>query len=92
MLNDANATIYTQLVKIAKVLGTDELFNYLDKYDLELDPHFDGILGRHSQKPWQKFITSENQHLVSEEAIAFVSQLLRYDHQVSCCTFTNVLH
>jgi hypothetical protein len=72
-----------QLVKIAKVLGTDELFNYLDKYDLELDPHFDGILGRHSQKPWQKFITSENQHLVSEEAIAFVSQLLRYDHQVS---------
>jgi casein kinase II subunit alpha len=79
-------------VKIAKVLGTDELFNYLDKYDLELDPHFDGILGRHSQKPWQKFITSENQHLVSEEAIAFVSQLLRYDHQVSHCTLTNVSH
>ena len=34
-------------MKIARVLGTDELFAYLDKYDLELDPHFDGILGRH---------------------------------------------
>ena len=41
---------YDQLVKIAKVLGTDELFTYLDKYDLELDPQFDGILGRHSKK------------------------------------------
>ena len=36
---------YDQLVKIVKVLGTDELFDYLDKYNLELDPHFDGILG-----------------------------------------------
>lgn len=42
---------YDQLVKIAKVLGTDELFSYLDKYDLELDPHFDSILGRHTKKP-----------------------------------------
>merc|ERR1712238_10116 len=67
---------YDQLVKIAKVLGTEELFHYLDTYDLELDPHFDGILGRHSKKPWQKFVTNENQHLVSEESIDFVSKLL----------------
>lgn len=72
---------YDQLVKIAKVLGTEELFHYLDTYDVELDPHFDGILGRHSKKPWQKFITPENQHLVSDEAIDFVGKLLRYDHQ-----------
>ena len=63
------------------MLGTEELNQYLDTYDLELDPHFDGILGRHSKKPWQKFITAENQHLVTEEAIDFVSKLLRYDHQ-----------
>jgi casein kinase II subunit alpha len=69
---------YDQLVKIAKVLGTEELFHYLDTYDLELDPHFDGILGRHSKKPWQKFITPDNAHLVSDEAVDFVSRLLRY--------------
>ena len=28
-------------MKIVKVLGTEELFRYLDAYDLELDPHFD---------------------------------------------------
>ncbi len=33
-------------MKIVKVLGTEELFRYLDAYDLELDPHFDGLIGR----------------------------------------------
>jgi len=37
---------YDQLVKICKVLGTDDFFAYMDKYDIELDSHFDGILGR----------------------------------------------
>ena len=37
---------YDQLVKIAKVLGTDELFQYLEKYDIELDAQYDDILGR----------------------------------------------
>jgi casein kinase II subunit alpha len=72
---------YDQLVKIAKVLGTDDLMSYLDKYDLELDPHFDGVLGRHSRKPWSKFINSENAHFISDEALDFLDKLLRYDHQ-----------
>lgn len=38
---------YDQLVKIAKVLGTDELFLYLEKYDIELDAQYDDILGRY---------------------------------------------
>jgi len=72
---------YDQLVKIAKVLGTDDLFDYLDKYDLELDPNFDGILSTHTKKPWTRFINAENNHLVSEAAIDLVDKLLRYDHQ-----------
>ena len=31
---------------MAKVLGTDELYAYLDKYRIELDPRFHDILGR----------------------------------------------
>jgi casein kinase II subunit alpha len=72
---------YDQLVKIARVLGTDSLFSYLDKYDLELDQQFDSLLGKHNKKPWSKFFTSENRHLVSEEAVDFLDHLLRYDHQ-----------
>jgi len=36
---------YDQLVKIAKVLGTDELFAYVEKYGIQLDSHYDDILG-----------------------------------------------
>ncbi|KAH0468470.1 hypothetical protein IEQ34_003503 [Dendrobium chrysotoxum] len=72
---------HDQLVKIAKVLGTDELNAYLNKYKLELDPQLEAMVGRHSRKPWSKFINSENEHLVSPEAIDFLDKLLRYDHQ-----------
>ena len=50
-------------MKIVKVLGTEELFRYLDAYDLELDPHFDGLIGRQPKKAWEKFINVETQHL-----------------------------
>jgi casein kinase II subunit alpha len=72
-----------QLVKIAKVLGTDDLFDYLDKYEIELDAQYDDILGRFPKKPWHSFVTTENQRFVSNEAIDFLDKLLRYDHQVS---------
>lgn len=71
-----------QLVKIAKVLGTDELFDYLDKYEIELDTQYDDILGRFQKKPWHNFINAENQRFVSNEAIDFLDKLLRYDHNV----------
>lgn len=35
-----------QLVRIAKVLGTDKLHEYINKYQVELDSQFDAILGR----------------------------------------------
>jgi len=71
---------YDQLVKIAKVLGTDDLFAYLRKYELELDSHFDNILGRHPKKPWSKFVNADNAHLATPEALDFVDKLLKYDH------------
>ncbi|ELW66210.1 Casein kinase II subunit alpha' [Tupaia chinensis] len=72
---------YDQLVRIAKVLGTDELYGYLKKYHIDLDPHFNDILGQHSRKRWENFIHSENRHLVSPEALDLLDKLLRYDHQ-----------
>jgi len=72
---------YDQLVRIAKVLGTDDLFEYLEKYNIELEQRFNDILGRHSKKRWERFINSENQQLVSTEAIDLLDKLLKYDHQ-----------
>ncbi|XP_061620783.1 casein kinase II subunit alpha'-like isoform X3 [Phyllopteryx taeniolatus] len=72
---------YDQLVRIAKVLGTDELFSYLHKYHIELNTHFKDLLGRQTQKHWEQFVQTENQHLVSPEALDLLDKLLRYDHQ-----------
>jgi casein kinase II subunit alpha len=67
-------------VKIAKVLGTDELYAYIEKYNITLDSHYDDILSQHSKKPWPKFVTTQNEHLVSEEALDLLSKMLKYDH------------
>ena len=73
---------FDQLAKIARVLGTEELNTYLDKYNITLDPDYQSIIGRHTRKPWPKFVTNENTHLVTPEAIEFIDALLRYDHNV----------
>eukprot|EP01111_Echinosteliopsis_oligospora_P000937 TRINITY_DN1116_c0_g1_i1.p1 TRINITY_DN1116_c0_g1~~TRINITY_DN1116_c0_g1_i1.p1 ORF type:complete len:354 (+),score=78.83 TRINITY_DN1116_c0_g1_i1:80-1141(+) len=68
-----------QLVKIAKVLGTDELQAYLEKYGLTIDAHFQSLLGRHARKQWKKFVNAENKHIATNDAIDFLDKLLRYD-------------
>lgn len=73
-----------QLVKITKVLGTDLLYAYTDKYSIELDSRFEGLLARHNAREWKKFVNADNQHLVSPEALEFLDSLLRYDHQDRC--------
>ncbi|VTJ86388.1 Hypothetical predicted protein, partial [Marmota monax] len=70
-----------QLVCIAKVLGTDELYGYRKKYHIDLDPRLKDILGHHSQKRWEIFMRTENRHLVSPEAGDLQDKLPQYDHQ-----------
>ena len=65
-----------------QVLGTDELYNYLSKYGIELDPQLENLVGRHARRPWSKFTNSENAHLVTPEGMDFLDKLLKYDHQV----------
>jgi casein kinase II subunit alpha len=67
-------------VKIAKVLGTDELFAYVEKYNVTLDSHYDDIIGNHPRKPWNKFINAQNDSLVTDEAIDLLGKMLKYDH------------
>lgn len=42
------------LVRISKVLGTDALFEYLDKYKIELDSHYNDILRQFEKTPLEK--------------------------------------
>lgn len=53
---------FDQLVKIAKVLGTDELFQYIEKYDIELDAQYDDLLGKYSPLSHSANVDSLNDH------------------------------
>uniref|UniRef100_A0A0D9VZC9 Casein kinase II subunit alpha n=1 Tax=Leersia perrieri TaxID=77586 RepID=A0A0D9VZC9_9ORYZ len=72
---------YDQLVKITEVLGTEDFYNYLEKYGLQLDSQLERLVGRHNRKSWLMFVNSGNRHLANPEAIDLVDKLLRYDHQ-----------
>ncbi|KAK9990754.1 hypothetical protein SO802_025739 [Lithocarpus litseifolius] len=82
---------YDQLVKIAKVLGTDELNTYLSKYRIELDPHLAALVGRHSRKPWSKFINVDNQHLALPEVDFIISDFFTEVLNVIFNTFSSYL-
>ncbi|CUM65513.1 uncharacterized protein PRCAT00003159001 [Priceomyces carsonii] len=69
-----------QLVQIVRVLGSDDLHKYLQKYELSLSDEYED-LGYYNRRPWKRFINEQNQHLISDELLDFLDNLLRYDHQ-----------
>jgi len=68
-----------QLIKISKVLGTDELDAWTDKYGIICT--FRAQIGRFPKKPWRKYFAPDNSHLSHPLAVDFVDKLLRYDPQ-----------
>lgn len=69
-----------QLVKIARVLGTDDMDAWLDKYGITIDPQYRAMIGRHQKRPWKKFITENNSDIASApDAIDLLDKVLRYD-------------
>lgn len=69
-----------QLVQIVRVLGSDDLHKYLQKYNLTLSEEYED-LGYYNRRPWKRFVNENNQHLVSDEFLDLIDRLLRYDHQ-----------
>lgn len=68
-----------QLVRIAKVLGTELLNDYLDTYDLELEPDVEDRIGTHARKEWASFVTKDNKERVCPEGLDLLDKMLRYD-------------
>lgn len=69
-------------------MGSDDFSAYLDKYELEIDPHFEELLSRHEKKPFSRFVTPENQIVANDAAIDLIEKLLRYvSHTIICIMF-----
>ena len=70
-----------QLVVIAKVLGTQALDAYLEKYNLKLETALEGALENYPRRAWTDFVTTENSHLSNRLALELLDQMLQFDHQ-----------
>jgi casein kinase II subunit alpha len=62
------------LVKISKVVGTEEILKYMSKYDLELND--DIVLEQYEKKSLSSFINEKNRSRISDEAIDLLDRML----------------
>lgn len=69
-----------QLVKIVGVMGSNDFFAFVDKFDIDIDNHDQTLLKNRKRKPWTSFIKDKNREFCSEEALDLLAQMLVYDH------------
>ncbi|XBW36555.1 hypothetical protein QEN19_002131 [Hanseniaspora menglaensis] len=74
-----------QLLKIIKILGTDDLVNYMKKYDIRLTGELKRMVNNFEyciKKPWRKIAMEKcNKDLYDLQFVEFIDGLLCYDHQ-----------
>jgi len=75
---------YDQLVRIAKVLGTDELYEYIHKYQIELDPRyiFRFLLKFHNNKNLDYHAEFIGNYLTNRFIIIFITVLVQIQNQI----------
>lgn len=71
---------YDQLEQITKVLGTEELYAYVNKYNIQMDVALQRILGDHKAQKLTAFVTETNRHLATPDALDILCKMMQYDH------------
>ena len=69
---------YEQLVKIAKVVGSDDIYEYMGKFNLQMNENIH--MGQYAKRPFAKFINDQNRSRISEEALDLLDKMLTVDH------------
>lgn len=65
---------FNQLERIAKVLGTDDLVDYVEKFQVDF-ADIDKI-SNYKRKSWSSFVLEENMHLANYHAIDLLDKML----------------
>ncbi|KZT19689.1 kinase-like protein [Neolentinus lepideus HHB14362 ss-1] len=70
-----------QLLKIVKVLGTDDFDKYLERYNIQLETDLEDLLKRYPRISWQRFVNAENQPFVTHDSLDLLEKMFKYDHR-----------
>ncbi len=68
-----------QLIKIAKVMGTDDLNAYIKKYRLTMPSAIAKVMKSYPKVEFEEFVNKGNQGVVSEAALDLLRKMLVYD-------------
>lgn len=69
------------MVKIAKVVGIDDVDSYIKKFpNCNVPAYFEDKRQNWAKKPWDKFVTSSNQRLIDEKVFPLLHKMLTLDH------------
>ena len=77
---------YDQMARIVRVMGTDDLKEYLRRYKLNLPKQISKLIKPTEKTPFEAFVTNRNQHRSSPEALDLLSKMLVYDknERITC--------
>ncbi|KAH7368409.1 kinase-like domain-containing protein [Plectosphaerella cucumerina] len=71
--------ILDQLDRIAQVLGTGGLLNWVEKYDMEaMDVEEVAV---HERRRWSSLVNEENRDRADHDALSLLDGILRWDHE-----------
>jgi casein kinase II subunit alpha len=68
-----------QLLVITDFAGTDALFNYTERHNLELPEELLGAVSYEPKKNLKMYLSRENEELVTPDALDFIALLREFD-------------
>ena len=70
-----------QLCEIVRVLGTEDLNNYLQSKDIKMESSYKKKIPNCQRRSFNQFINDDNKHLVTQEALDLLDKTLVIDHE-----------
>ena len=67
-----------------KVLGEDDLHEYINKYNLKIPKEVKKLMKGYEfdKLPWENFVNNRNKHMITPEALDLLSKMLVYDKNI----------
>lgn len=79
---------FDQLIRIMRVLGDEELHEYVHKYNLKIPKEAKKLMKGQDfvRVPWSAFINDKNRHMCAPEALDLLGKMLVYDknERINC--------
>lgn len=75
------STTLDQIKKVSRVVGSNEIYQWVEKYKISLTKAMRKAIGSYEKKSLVEFRNDDNYEMCSDEAMDLLGGMLRVDHQ-----------